>query len=68
MKLELVSYVDSENGLSLVILPENEIEQQLLRAFGRQRHGVLEQLNGELRIVWKRCGQEPNASWPEISE
>lgn len=39
MRIELFDYVDAENGMTLRLVPENDIDHALLRVFGR--HGRL---------------------------
>jgi hypothetical protein len=39
MKIELVNYKDDTNGISLCVVPETPVEEELLR--GLWRHGSL---------------------------
>ena len=50
MKVELVTFVAKENGISIQLLPENDIERQLLIGFGK--HGTLYFQDRSLRIDW----------------
>lgn len=44
MKVALVTFNASSNGISLHVVPETDQEEELLR--GLWRHGVLERCNG----------------------
>ncbi len=44
MKVKLATFVHCDNGLSLFLVPESDIERQLLQGFFK--HGSLEKCNG----------------------
>lgn len=50
MKIKLITFMHSENGQQLKLLPENEIERELLIGFGK--HGKLYFQDDGLRIEW----------------
>jgi hypothetical protein len=50
MKIELVTFLARENGLTLRLVPDNEIERELLKGF--VAHGKLEFADGHMRIEW----------------
>jgi hypothetical protein len=63
MKVQLVTFADSVNGLSLHVVPETEEERELLRAFWR--FGQLERCNSidtsgaGFSITWNQRNSVP---------
>ena len=52
MKIELVTYMASENGITIRLLPDNDVEYELLKGFGRHAEKCVFE-DGELRIAWR---------------
>ena len=50
MKIELQTYMHKQNGVTLYLLPDNEIERELLKGFAK--HGELVMQDGKLQIRW----------------
>lgn len=61
MKVQLTSYLASDLGLTIYLLPETDIELELLKGFGR--HGAKPYCqDGQLRIEWKFEGKQNGES------
>jgi hypothetical protein len=50
MKVELTTFLSAANGITLVCLPETQIESDLIKGFGR--HGQVRCGDGKLKIEW----------------
>jgi len=50
MKVSLTTYLAPGNGATLKLLPETEVELELLKGFGK--HGSVEFEDNELRIYY----------------
>jgi len=51
MKVSLTTYLAAQNGITLKVLPDTEIELELLKGFGL--HGQVAFEDGELRISFR---------------
>lgn len=61
MKTELVTFCDSAHGVSLHLVPETEVERELLRALWR--HGTLERCNS---VASDNSGAGFSISWNQV--
>lgn len=50
MKVDLHAFLSAANGITLVCLPETQIESALIKGFGL--HGKVSCADGQLRITW----------------
>lgn len=50
MKVDLHTFLSAQNGITLVCIPETQVEMALIKGFGL--HGTVKCEDGQLRIQW----------------